>query len=347
MAAELRVLGRDKMIAAPNVRASFTVQSHMRGAWFSTDSARRLAESILSYQTPSGGWSKHVDFSIGLRQPGTSFFAENDGWNFIATFDNNSTTEQLRFLGRAAAAPDERYLDAIRRGVEFLLVSQYPNGCWPQVYPLMGGYHDAATFNDDASVNVLRVLRDVALYSPSLPGPSPEQRGRANAAVTRGVECILASQVAVAGKATIWGQQHDPLTLVPAKARSYEHPSLASRESAGIVAFLMEFPDPVPRVRAAVNSAVDWFRANQLRGLVYDVTAGVVERPGAGPAWARMSEIGTNRPIYSNRDGVVLYDHRLLTDRKTGYLWISTEPASVLADYEKWAAKHAVGKQAP
>ncbi len=69
--------------------------------------------------------------------------------------------------------------------------------------------------------------------------------------------------------------------------------------------------------------------------------------PGAGPGWARMSEIGTNRPIYSNRDGAILYDYKRLTDRKTGYGWISTEPAEVLARYDRWAAKQKTGRQAP
>ncbi len=68
--AELRALGRKKMTPAPNVRASFTLKPYMRDEWFRSDSARRLAEAILSYQTPSGGWSKHVDFSAGPRPAG-------------------------------------------------------------------------------------------------------------------------------------------------------------------------------------------------------------------------------------------------------------------------------------
>src|SRR6185437_7298286 len=43
----------------------------------------------------------------------------------------------------------------------FLLAMQYPNGCLPQIYPLEGSYHDAATFNDNAMVNALVVLRGV------------------------------------------------------------------------------------------------------------------------------------------------------------------------------------------
>ena len=54
-----------------------------------------------------------------------------------------------------SATDDARYSAAFLRGLNYLLDAQYPNGCYPQVYPLQGGYHDAATFNDDATVNVL------------------------------------------------------------------------------------------------------------------------------------------------------------------------------------------------
>jgi PelA/Pel-15E family pectate lyase len=328
IAAELRALGRSRMVPAPDVRASFTLAPHMRGAWFESDSAGTLAEAILSYQTPSGGWSKHMDFTRGPRPAGTSFFSENDGWNFIATIDNNSTTEELRFLARAFdRTRDPRYQKAVDRGLAYLLAAQYPNGCWPQVYPLGGGYHDAATFNDDATINVLNALRELA-------------PGRDSGAIKRGVECILAAQVVVAGKRTIWGQQHDPLTLVPVGARSYEHASLASRESGGVVDFLMRLEHPEPRVIEAVHSAVAWFKANARHGVTYDWTRGIVETSDSAPVWARMSEIATNRPIFSNRDGIVLYDYRKLTDRKTGYAWFSTEPAAVLAAYEAWAKRH-------
>jgi PelA/Pel-15E family pectate lyase len=51
-------------------------------------------------------------------------------------------------------------------------------------------------------------------------------------------------------------------------------------------------------------------------------------------------EIGTNRPIFANRDGVLLYDFNLLTDRRTGYNWYGTEPAASLKSYAAWAPTH-------
>jgi len=340
IAAELRSLGRARMARAPYARESFTLHGHMRGAWFRSDSARRLAANILSFQTPSGGWSKHVAFDSGARAAAMSFFSENERWSYIATIDNNSTTEQMRFLAEAfESTGDQRYRQSLGRGFEYLLAAQYPNGCWPQVYPLAGGYHDAATFNDDATVNVLKVIRDVAQREDRMPGFAAEQRAGAAAALDRGVECILATQVVVGGRRTVWGQQHDPLTLVPVRARRYEPPALAGRESAGITAFLMDLRRPGAGVIQAGHAAVDWLRSNAKYGVEYTAD-GVAERAGAGPVWARMTEIGTNRPIFSNRDGAVLYDHRLLTDRATGYAWFTTEPAGVLVDYEDWSKRY-------
>ncbi|HYT69764.1 MAG TPA: pectate lyase, partial [Gemmatimonadales bacterium] len=63
-------------------------------------------------------------------------------------------------------------------------------------------------------------------------------------------------------------------------------------------------------------------------------------REGAGPLWARFYEIGTNRPIFSDRDGVIRYDLREIgEERRRGYLWYSDE-ASTLRRYDAWARRH-------
>jgi PelA/Pel-15E family pectate lyase len=58
--------------------------------------------------------------------------------------------------------------------------------------------------------------------------------------------------------------------------------------------------------------------------------------PGAGPLWGRLYEIGTNRVITANRDGVKLYDWNKLTDRRTGYRWYGDQPARTIAAYNEW-----------
>lgn len=335
---ELRALGRERMTRAPYAKG-FDVAKSMTPEWFRGDSARRTADNLLSWQTPSGGWSKHVDFALRPRLPGESFYSESDGWHYIATLDNDATTEPMRFLaGAYRAHGDPRHRDAFLRGLGWLLAAQYPTGCWPQVYPLQGGYHDAATYNDDAMVNALRVLRDVSWGRFDFV-PEPERR-RAAGALERGVECVVASQVVVDGVRTGWAQQHDPLTLAPTPARSFEPVGLTGRESAGIAELLMSLRDPGPRAVEAVHAAAEWFRRTAIHGYAYGSDQVLRAESGAGPLWARLLEIETGRPIFANRDGVRLYDWNLLTDRRRGYAWFSTEPAAVLRKYADWSARH-------
>ncbi len=335
MNAELRGVGRSAMVRAPYA-GSFEITKDMAPGWFASDTARRLAQNILSFQAPNGGWSKHVDFSQHPRAPGESYFSESAQWQWISTIDNGSTTSEIRFLALAdSVRPDPRYRAAFLRGVEYLLDAQFPNGCWPQVWPLAGSYHDAATFNDDATTNVLELLTEIG--DGRFPYVSPELRARTRSAVDAGIDCVVRAQVKVNGQLTVWGQQHDPLTLQPTSARSYELTSLTAQESANLMRFLMRLPSPSPAVVASVNAAAQWLDARKLWGYTYDFASGLHESPGAGPIWARLYEIGTNRPIFSDRNGIKLYDWHQLKDRRLGYGWYTYAPASALRDYAKWA----------
>jgi PelA/Pel-15E family pectate lyase len=337
MDAELRSAGRTTMRRAPWAHG-FSVTAEMTPGWFATDSARRMAESILSYQTLSGGWSKHVDFRAGVRLPGVNYNGESSEWRYVPTIDNSSTTEEIRFLALAnAVRPDPRYGVAVDAGVGYLLDAQMPNGCWPQVFPLQGGYHDAATFNDDAIVLVARLMRDVS--SAALAVSAPELRDRSRAAERGAIRCMLDAQAVVRGRPTVWGQQHDPITLRPTSARSYELASLSGDESVGVARFLMDIPDPGARVVRAIHAAADWFRANRITDISY-AHYEVIRHAGADPLWGRMVEISTGRPIFANRDGVKLYDVTRLTDRKSGYRWFTGAPSAFLRDYERWAEAH-------
>ncbi len=283
--------------------------------WFAGAEAQRIADVVISFQTPAGGWGKGIDLRTRPRQPGERFSSGGSGWSYVGTFDNGATVTELRFLARASRGA------AFERGLGYVLRAQFPNGGWPQVYPLMGGYHDAITFNDNAMVNVLRLLRDVAGGRNEFANMSAEIRVRAAKALARGIACALATQVRGAG----WGQQHDALTLAPTTARAFEMTALASAESAGILRFLMELDDPDSAVIGAAHSAAVWLRAV----------------PTVDEAWARFYEIGTDRPLFGARDGSIHFDVREISrERREGYAWFSKSPAAALEKYEKWKAKH-------
>src|SRR5690606_27709065 len=105
---------------------------------------------------------------------------------------------------------------AVRQGIEYLFAAQYDNGGWPQYYPLRRGYYSHITYNDDAMVRVLEVVRAVARGEPPFEWVEPLVREQAMQSESRGIDCILRTQIRVAGRLTAWCAQHDAETLAPA-----------------------------------------------------------------------------------------------------------------------------------
>ncbi|HEX8098172.1 MAG TPA: pectate lyase, partial [Pyrinomonadaceae bacterium] len=269
-----------------------------------------------------------------------------------STIDNGATYTQLAYLARVYTARKlERHKDAFLKGLDYLLGAQYANGGWPQYYPPHKGYYTHITFNDDAMVGVMRVLRDVARKTPDYTFVDEARRARAEKAVEKGVELILKLQVIQDGRLTVWGAQYDETTLALAPARKFEPVSLTSRESVGIVRFLMGIEQPDGRVVKAIESAIAWFERSKLSGIRWverrDATKPggfertVVKDPNAPPLWARFYELGTNRPIFIGRDAVIRYDvSEIEEERRNGYGWYTEEPAGLInKDYPAWQKK--------
>jgi PelA/Pel-15E family pectate lyase len=331
--------------------------------WYATASARRIADIVVSFQTPAGGWSKNLNMTKYVRAPGEAFAPDNNtksptatdfdlardaNWHYVGTFDNDATITQLRFLAKVIAATRTNnlpYLKSFLHGLDYVFASQYPNGGWPQVWPLEGGYHDAITLNDDAMIHVIELLHDVANGQNEFTFVPVKIRARAAAAFKRGINCILAAQIVVNGRRTVWCQQHDELTLQPASARNYEMPAQTSSESAEIVLFLMQLPDPNSNVVKAVDAAAAWFAKTKISGKAYKIVKGkgrqLIDAPGSGPIWARFYEIGTNRPIFGDRDKSI-HDNvnEISLERRNGYGWYRDTPKRVLEHYARWSKTH-------
>lgn len=335
-------------------------------AWYGTADARHAADVIVSFQTPAGGWGKNQDFTKTARLPGQPYVPNNishylapgdfdtprePNWNYVGTLDNDATTTQLHFLATVAKQTPGRDGDAYRasfvRGIRYLLAAQYPNGGWPQVWPLEGGYHDAITYNDDAVTLAAQILTEVAANTDRDYGFVPaDLRANAAAAAKHALDCILATQVIVNGKRTIWGQQHDPLTLQPEAARNYEPAVLASDESANLLAYLMSLPNPSPELVAAIHSGTQWLKHAAIYGYVWTGRKRpegnkLVPQAGAGPLWARYYVAQTMKPVFGDRDKTIHDDVNELTlERRNGYNWYNATPKEVLELYESWSKAH-------
>ena len=324
--------------------------------WYGTAEARAIAGSVRQYQTAAGGWPKNRDMTV---PPSAAFLADTAYDHRAPTIDNGATYTQIRFLA-AVASHDGADLElnraAVVRGLQYLLAAQYANGGWPQYFPLRPGYYTHITFNDDAMIGVLELLRDVAAGGEPFAWVEPPLRARAAAAVGQGIACILRCQIVVGGRKTAWCAQHGEITFEPVPARAYEHVSLSGNESVGIVRFLMGVKDPSPEIVAAIEGAIAWFESAKLTGIRLDTPPApglpqghdriVVADPSAPPLWARFYEIGTNRPIFSGRDSVIRYSlAEVEPERRGGYNWFVDDPAQLLArDYPRWKQK--LAKQA-
>jgi PelA/Pel-15E family pectate lyase len=320
---------------------------HQKTGWYGSAEARALAATVLTYQSPVGAWPKNTDLTKAVTP---AILSQIQSTGSADTIDNGATTTPMRFLALVnQAAPEERYREAFERGVEYLLSSQYPNGGFPQFFPLREGYYSHITYNDDAMVNALTLLRDAAAGRAPFGFVRPELRARASAAVGRGIDVILTTQLRQDGKLTAWCAQYDEKTLAPAWARKYEPPSLSGNESVGVTRFLMEIESPTPEVMAAVEGSVAWLRSVAIAGARMEEFIGpdgkkdrrIVMDPAASSLWARFYELGTNRPIFLGRDSVVHYAlSEIESERRNGYAYYGTWPAALLArDYPRWRAK--------
>lgn len=313
-------------------------------AWFASAEGARIAANIRSHQAESGGWPKNGDTAS------KPFEGNRDALK--ATFDNGATRDELRFLARrAAAADDSAARDAFSKGLDYILEAQYENGGWPQFHPPGSGYHKYVTFNDGTMVGLMEFLREVAREDRYAFVPQAK-RDACRAAFDRGVACILKCQIREKGVRTAWCAQHDEKDFSPRPARTFELASASGGESVGIARLLMSLESPTAEVGESVECAVAWLKKVRISGirevLVPDAAAPdghdkvVVADPAAPPLWARFYELGTDRPIFVDRDGLPKYSlAEIGHERRNGYAWYVSSASSLLEkDYPTWKRRH-------
>lgn len=328
--------------------------------WYGTPEARAVADAVVTFQTPAGGWSKNQDRRIA-RLPGQRF--SNDAetmeqnpanfdapadrfWTFVGTLDNNATWSEMRFLAKVAAhAPGpegDAWRAAVIKGVHYLLNAQYPNGGWPQIWPLEGGFHDSITFNDNAVAQAAMLLRDVAHGKEGFDFVPAELEVRAAEATKKAVDVILAAQVRYGGRVMGWPQQVEPMRLVPTSARNYEPRSVASGETTDILIFLMGEPNPTPEMKAAIRAGIEWLQSTRVYDKSFEMTDDgrkLIDKPGAGPIWSRNYDIVTGRPIFGDKDQTIHDDvNGISIGRRNGYSWWIASPQQALDAYAQWSA---------
>ncbi|MGA2351289.1 MAG: pectate lyase [Terracidiphilus sp.] len=366
--AELKRVGIAKPTEPPHDYSARSIPLDREPAWYAGAEARHIADVIVSFQTPAGGWGKNMDMSKEPRRPGEAFTPNNlsrfltpgdfdaplePEWNYVGTIDNDATTTQMNFLAKVIAAVGAKdgaaYRATFLRGMNYLFAAQFPNGGWPQVWPLEGGYHDAITYNDDAMTQVVDLMSHAANGREEFSFVPQSVRARAATSFKRGIQCILATQIVANGTLTVWPQQDDALTLQPVSGRNFEPPAQCASESAALLLLLMnDLPHPTAAQRRSIRAAAAWFKKTAIYNQRYQrgpEGRQLVPTPGAGPLWARYYQTGTDIPVFADRDKSI-HDNlsELSRERRNGYSWFSADSKRALDRFDKWNAEHTESK---
>lgn len=308
-----------------------------------------IAQTVLLYQRSNGGWPKNYRRDLWLSKADQKKI-RCQNCDDDSTFDNGATYSEMKLLAQASTRTGNvRYQRAFLQGLDFTLAAQYQNGGWPQRFPLRCSYSDHITFNDDAMIGVLQLLKAIASDDDFYGFVDHGRRRQCSQAIEKGVQCILKCQIRVDGQKTAWCAQHDAVSFEPQDARTYELRSISGKESVGIVKFLMEIDSPSPAVIDAIQCAVAWFDTAKLTGIrierkrckPYGSDRFVVKDSSADPLWARFYEIGTNRPFFCSRDGIPKESLAQIShERRNGYSWYSSRAAELLdVDFPAWQMK--------
>ena len=309
--------------------------------------AQAAAAALARSQQESGGWGYKFDFDPDKSR---GWYCRTDKGKITeaqaakrrndSTFDDNNTQSALRFLMAFVAVTkgrtDPQVLEirqALEYGLAKMLEAQYPNGAWPQRYD--GKPRDAEQYpvkpasipkdypREYSEQNYMRhyTLNDSAQFDCIYTMFDAHKRfGKPEylEAAKKGGNFLILAQLPSPQAA--WAQQYNA-NMEPAWARAFEPAAVCAGESAGAIHCLVDlyletgdekYLKPIP-------TAIEWYQRSQLE-------------PNR---WARFYELGTNTPIYGDRDGKIHYRlDEISMERRGGYSWQGSYGTGAIAYYE-------------
>jgi len=273
------------------------------------EAASAAAGALIWGQLAPGGWDYNIDFLGEAKWRYRHEGPQDTTGSSACTFDDDVTQGATRFLmAMDDVLKDESLHQAVQCALEFIMESQFENGAWPQWYPLKGGYSDMYTFND-AAINdcISTMLEAYARYGDE----------RYLRSALKGGDFIIISQIAEPQPG--WAQQYH-WNMSPGWARSFEPPAVCSSVTARNINSLLDlylltgnesYLSPIP-------AAVRWLNESQI----------------GKDLWARFYELGTNLPLYCDRDYKLTYNlSELSEERRKGYSWQGSYAKGAIARY--------------
>ncbi len=313
---------------------------HATGVAWYYEAAKSAADALIRGQHPSGGWNYVIDTAgeDSLKRWYETFGA--NAWRMEefqryygnATFDDAGTAEASQLLLRLYLEKRERqYCAPLMRAIAFVLDSQHPSGGWPQRWPAVAakdgegaGLHGLAdytgyiTFNDDVAGENVKFL----IFCYQTLGEK-----RLLPAIHKAMDCFLACQQPAPQAG--WGLQHDPATLKPAAARSYEPEAFATHTTASNIEQLFSFYRLTGDAKylARVPEALAWLDSVRLPVALHR----------DGREHPTFIEPGTNKPLYVHRKG---------SNVVNGAYYADGNPADTVVHYSSFRAVDVAGLRA-
>jgi PelA/Pel-15E family pectate lyase len=285
----------------PAVGEAFLKAHEATGEASFLEAATKAGEALAYGQLESGGWRNSIDFDPAGPRVDQYRNGKGRGKNF-STLDDDITQSALKFLIRLDRAlgggnPDIR--GAVGYALPRLLAAQYANGGFPQGWtgpvparPVVKAsfpsydwrtegrikeYWNEYTLNDGMALS----MTDLLLTAWKIGGHEP-----AREALSRFGGFLLLAQLPDPQPA--WAQQYGP-DMHPIWARAFEPPAVSGRESEDAMIALLRISELTgeDKYAAPVVPAVKYLESSLL----------------PDGQLARYYEIGTNRPLYMQRNG--------------------------------------------
>ncbi|UKM63811.1 pectate lyase [Flavobacteriaceae bacterium GSB9] len=271
--------------------------------------AEKAARAIIWGQSHEGGWNYMIDFAGDRSLRHWYDTIGKNGWRLEefqhyygnSTFDDDVTSDAARFLLRMYLEKmDPTYKPALDKAIQFILNSQYPNGGWPQRYPLrfdfekqgFPDYTSFYTFNDDVIWENINFLTQCYLVLGEARFLKP---------IYKGMNFYKISQDSCGA----WGQQIN-MEMKAASARTYEPEAFLPSATCENALLLIRFYKITGNKKflEGVPKAIKWLEENMLPE----------EKREGHRTHPTFVDAKTNKPIYVHRKGSNVKYGRYYTD---------------------------------
>ena len=305
----------------PSVGMMYLEAYKVTGAPEFLDYSERAADALIRGQHPAGGWHYLIDFDMpGLLEWYDDVASKCWGWEEYyhyydnCTFDDNVTTLATHFLmDLYMTTLDPKYRIPLLKAIDFILESQYPNGGWPQRYPLKYDYPHHGhpdytsyyTFNDNVIQGNIYFLLDAW-----------DKLGNEEykKAAYRGMDFLIISQLP--SPQAGWGQQYN-MDMESVASRAYEPASVMPGQTVQCIRDLQTFYKITGNKKylRGIPNAIEWLKNSYLPDN---------HKQNDRVTHATFYELGTNRPLYVHREGRSI---------ETGRYWVDYEPKNFPGHY--------------